>query len=196
MHALNLGDVKSALLLVKNGADISGSIYSVHDVLQLTINCACQRKANNAAILELIQELIRHGYDANKVLANFSVYVTSEFDHNLSSEIIKLSLKCGANPSYITSPSPNYSHTPLSLAVTYGNKEAVKILLDAGADLNQKVGSKSYSQSPLSIAINSENTEIIEILVAHGADLNRKVVIQLLVRSCLFQSQYIARIQR
>lgn len=162
LHALKLYNVKSALLLLNNGADCSGSING-SDALQLVIDC--RDRIDNATFLEIIQKLIDHGYNTNKILENVLIY--SSLNGFLSSEIIRLAIRCGANPNYI---STHQSLTPLSLAIWYKDQNAVKVLLEAGANINQEVwwcgGEK---KSPLSLAILAGNTEIIEILARHGA---------------------------
>tara|TARA_B100000029_G_scaffold61886_1_gene55492 strand:- start:94 stop:507 length:414 start_codon:yes stop_codon:yes gene_type:complete len=56
-------------------------------------------------------------------------------------------------------------------AVAIENTEAVKQHLDAGTDVNAKVG---VGKTPLHNAIRLGNTEIAELLIANGADVNAK----------------------
>lgn len=66
---------------------------------------------------------------------------------------------------------PSYQNEPvLSNAVRFDNREIVKILLDARANVNYK-GSKS-SNTALMIAATTCNKENIQMLIDHGADVN------------------------
>ena len=56
-------------------------------------------------------------------------------------------------------------------AVAIENTEAVKQHLDAGADVNAKVG---VGKTPLHNAIRLGNTGIADLLIANGADVNAK----------------------
>jgi ankyrin repeat protein len=59
--------------------------------------------------------------------------------------------------------------TPLVFAVRADNLEAVKILLAAGADVNQTT---RYGWSPLLVATQNRNYELASYLLDHGADPN------------------------
>ena len=62
---------------------------------------------------------------------------------------------------------PNRSgETPLKLAVTYGNIEIIKYLLENGADPNQRTGVGDY---PIHGA---DSPEIVRLLWKYGADIN------------------------
>lgn len=83
-------------------------------------------------------------------------------------EAIRILLAEGAPLDY-----PVIQRTPLIVAVTERNEEAVIALLEAGADPNYV---STYEWQPLHYAINAESasSKIIGELVAHGADLNAR----------------------
>lgn len=58
---------------------------------------------------------------------------------------------------------------PLAYAAAYGNLEIVKMLVEAGADLNGQV---AYGDVPLIKADEHDNDDIIEYLIKKGADVN------------------------
>ena len=61
-------------------------------------------------------------------------------------------------------------YTPLMRASMYGNTEAVKLLLDAGADI--KLTSR-HGLSSFMMACSNGYIEIAELLLKHGADIDR-----------------------
>ncbi|EKX40749.1 hypothetical protein GUITHDRAFT_60244, partial [Guillardia theta CCMP2712] len=72
-----------------------------------------------------------------------------------------------------TNFSDEWGTTVLQLAVKQGNVEAVKLLLEHGADPN--VASSSDSETtPLHTAIIKGNPEVVLSLIQHGADLTRR----------------------
>jgi len=175
LYALKQGDVKAALRLAKEGADTSGYIENIHnDAFRLTILALIQNKTDRAITLEFIRELINRGYDRNKILVNSDVYRTLQVFRytDLCISILNLALGYGANPNYISDQNTNYSSTPLFMAISCQNKDAVKFLLSAGADCNQPIERRdNQTKYPLSLAIQVGNKEIIELLIQHGASL-------------------------
>ncbi|XP_077560953.1 uncharacterized protein LOC144175821 isoform X2 [Haemaphysalis longicornis] len=63
------------------------------------------------------------------------------------------------------------SRTALSLALEHGHKHVVKVLVDAGADVNKL---DADGNTPLHICLMRHHYEIIKILVAAGADVNKQ----------------------
>ncbi len=71
----------------------------------------------------------------------------------------------------INPPSELYSvNKPLAYASAYGNLEIVKVLIEAGADINGQV---AYGDVALIKAGEHGNQEIIEYLIEVGADVNK-----------------------
>ncbi len=60
----------------------------------------------------------------------------------------------------------------LTVAVRGGNLQIVRLLLDAGADINAESGDRGYS--PVMDAVHTKKTEIAAFLLERGADPNRK----------------------
>lgn len=61
--------------------------------------------------------------------------------------------------------------TLLCMAALYGYTDAVKILIEAGADVNVK-NDDDLSFSPLMEAASGKHIEIMRVLIAAGADMN------------------------
>ncbi|OMI17612.1 ankyrin repeat domain-containing protein [Leptospira weilii] len=62
--------------------------------------------------------------------------------------------------------------SPLYVAIDNVNVEIVRLLLEKGADTNEK--NIFYGKSPLDLAIENENIEIVRLLLEKGADANAK----------------------
>ena len=65
-----------------------------------------------------------------------------------------------------------HGNRPLYIAVEYGRKEIVELLIANGADLNVK--GDTYSDTPLNIAASYGHKEIAKILIVKGADVNAR----------------------
>ncbi len=86
------------------------------------------------------------------------------FDRNKikeRSQVVKSLLKAGAN---VNVEEKYYKKTPLQEAIITGNEEAVTLLLDAGADLED-----TEAPTALAVAKSYGNKEIIKILEERGA---------------------------
>lgn len=164
--AAKIGDIKTMLAIVKSGADVSPYMQEymrmctrIHD-----------RKLTEAA-LELMQELIARGYNINdiwKIQANDGgIY------EKLDGRGLKLVLEKGANPNQVTTVHRYGGQTPLMMAISRYNTQAVKTVVEAGADVNQKAIAFTVKGqqmlTPLSYAITNGKSEIIQYLLEHGA---------------------------
>ena len=73
----------------------------------------------------------------------------------------------------------NKEYPPLCFAARRGNYEAVKILVDAGADVNIVYCKNSYNYTPLSLVFlyggySDRNIETAKYLIENGADIGHK----------------------
>lgn len=84
---------------------------------------------------------------------------------------LELLLKYGGDPNVKEKgPQKHGGYTPLIIACRNGNLNYVKILVNAGANIN---AINEYNISPLSEAMNSENPDIIIYLIGKGVNLKR-----------------------
>ena len=68
-------------------------------------------------------------------------------------------------------PTAKAADIDIHLAAMYGNIEAVKQHIAAGADVNAK---EEDGWTPLRAAASNGHKEVIELLIANGADVNAK----------------------
>lgn len=153
-------DFELAAILMKDGAycdhDIMKHIrfYSEHDIKHL---------------IQLMQGLLNCGCDLNSALTNNNIY--------FNEEALKWVLQNGGNPNHVFVENISNSgtfRTPLFTAIEQGaSLSIIEILLNAGADVNQKA--KLYPsdkiQTPLAFAISQNRQDIVEFLIIRGATL-------------------------
>lgn len=180
--ALKLGDIESALLLVKKGADVS---QCIDQCMRLCVHALARNVGPSRILLELMQELINRGYDVNKIWYTGPDENGHVHDIYRNIEALNLFIRNGANPNHIIhgfEGSPWGTSTPLMRVTNFSNSTympvALNVLIDAGADVNQKANPYPNHpnsnlrglQTPLSLAIARGNTSIIEFLIKHGAN--------------------------
>ena len=65
--------------------------------------------------------------------------------------------------------------TPLAIASQAGRADAVKLLLERGADVNRPFRfNRLEGITPLMIAASEGHVDVVQLLIAHGADLNAR----------------------
>jgi ankyrin repeat protein len=191
-NELALGNIKSIILLLKEASDASGYLkHNSSSMIDAILGNIMRKECDLETALELLEIIFKHGADATEVLAKDAVYsgdMNGKRDH--CSAIIKLCIKYGANLNrvqgtirlervterYIKVASYTTT-TPLARCIVNKDIKSIEVLLEAGADVNQKVylGDPNHpvngEQSPLAIAINGSDAKIIEILRYYGANL-------------------------
>lgn len=89
----------------------------------------------------------------------------------LDTTILNLLLKYGGNPNAKEiSREKSGTFTPFTISCLYGNLDFVKILVNAGAEINAV---NEYNTSALELATNSSNPELVMYLIEKGADYKR-----------------------
>ena len=160
-YAMNMHDFSSMLEIVKSNIDIS---KHMQNYMIRTLIATGHGSKDEAIAFELIQELINHGFNLNDIWNNpFNNYLFS----NGLEKTLKFFLEQGANSNQIIPNETNYS-TPLLQAIKKANMQAIEMLLNAGADINQKANS---IKTPLSLAVSMGNAELVKLLLERGADL-------------------------
>ena len=185
--ALTHQDFDSATDLVKHGAVISlANVFKI-----IYAGCLYTDKLpvtnHTEVFLKFLQILIDKGYKANEIwflgqnedspsgfmFLNKLVYQAE------NGRVLELFIKNGANPNQhsdvakIMKANNELVMTPLAQAIDCSNKDVVQMLLNAGADINQKSRSNFNDSvgSPLALAIAKNKNDIVELLLEHGASL-------------------------
>ena len=184
--AAKKGNTQIVSLLVENGADVNkrgGPLYQA-PLRYALMNYDGIAKVNDSAV-NIVKLLLEKGANPNEMAKQTDedernmtlLHFTAIFDQV---EIMKLLLDKGANISarsnYIDDePGTKPSVTPLMFAVQNGNENAVKILLEMGA--NPNATSKNCMNS-FHIAIITNHTQILKILVEsyRSHHLNSKTI--------------------
>ncbi len=198
-HAVRIGDIKSAISLVQHGAPFDGNVDTMRNVMDWAIiHVKTPPRYQNSAgkwewvecdtVLNFVQLLIDKGWDVHNAaqghVRNSSLKKTNVWWEtipngwqNSSIKLMELFLKNRVDPNQtITYPNGfvGASWTPLLLAIGPENLIVVKLLLQAGADVNKKA--KPYlhqleTHSPLSYAMKVGCQPAIELLLQKGAKL-------------------------
>lgn len=151
--------------LLNQGADVNANECTGKSPLYLAV------ETRNLAIIKLLLDAGADVYSKNYM--NRSIETSTPFNKAVSSNnsnILRLFLVAGnVNP-----PQFSLCPTPLQCAAMWGNSSVVKMLINAGADVNAKPDYDLASFSPLEWAIKSGNYHILKLLIDSGASLNAK----------------------
>lgn len=104
---------------------------------------------------EVVEEISSHGFSPLGMAAHFS-----------QEDIVRLLLLHKADPN--SSSQNGYNVFPIHAALSAGNNTIVKMLIEAGAEVNVAQSSRI---TPLHIAAQQGNIDIIILLLENGADI-------------------------
>jgi ankyrin repeat protein len=135
---------------------------------------------NTVIVARLLQVIINRGYNVN------NIWTLTENVNNRTSlimgiyhpDVLRLFIAGGANPNTVINCPCRISEamvtiTPLLKAIDLCNTPAARILINAGADVNQRGNPFSHQQpmTPLAYAIQRGAADIVPLLLERGADL-------------------------
>ena len=116
---------------------------------------------------ELVKMLLDAGADPD-----LGAPLQNHFGYSTNIEIAKALLDHGADPNMYDT----YGDSPLGPAIAEGSYEFVKLLIDAGADVNQDINCKSgsycYEMPPTAQAIRCNELDILKLLLDNGASIH------------------------
>ena len=153
-------------------------------VLSIHASDIVEKSANGN--LEAVQEAIASGRDPVDTVARFSISADAKGESTKGTalhaatlrrhpEVVKALLAAHADPGLATSFKNTALHCACWAAADQAEEdrpkqlEIIRMLLDAGADINALNGGKS---TPLALATASGDADIVRVLLEHGADAN------------------------
>lgn len=173
-QAVKLGDINSGIFLIRNGGkffSVNSNNRSVMDYALDFVEYPPFPYSVEDALL-LVEELILHGYNINSSKLENNIWFSVITHPGRTEEAVKLILKYGANPNQIIVDG-NVTWTPLLRCCWYNNELTAKILLEAGANINQKANPlphKGGPYSPLTYSL-SFQPQMVEFFMYNGVDL-------------------------
>ncbi|KAF8248050.1 ankyrin, partial [Wilcoxina mikolae CBS 423.85] len=87
-------------------------------------------------------------------------------------EVVRILIKSGADVNIPSVYASDRSQIALVVAVTHGNSDIVKILIDSGAKINALHTSGDNKTTALQAAAKRGNMELARLLIDAGADVN------------------------
>lgn len=201
-QACEKGNRNIVRALLQTGLNPNGSIYKPSSPYE---DFGYEEFALNAAIKsqdeDTVKMLLDAGANPNPVKNEYCEVSIPLLDalsrDEINLNIVKMLLKAGANPNQISLVNDNKS--PLAEVLYYkwslseeNAKNTIKLLIDAGADVNQSyisaseercnLGNGAHALSPLILALKMGYTSIVELLIDEGADVNH------ITRSCAMKT--------
>jgi ankyrin repeat protein len=172
MRAVVSGNAEAVKLLLDHGATVNVK-EKAHGQTALMLAAANNRAA-------VIQVLAEHGAHLNDMTEVVKIVPEPRLDDNgnpIPARPARTNSKDGTGddkssgvPNVTVAATVTGGMTPLLFAARDGQLDAVRALLDAGADINLPSGSEKMS--PLVIAIANGHYEVGKYLVDHGANPN------------------------
>ena len=159
LMAVKKGNLEQVNSLLNSGADVNTAQKDGTSALAWAVY-------NNNK--ELVDLLIRSGEDGADIDAanEYGFNPLHLACMNQNPEIISILLKAGANPNN----SKWTGESPLMTCANTGTTDAVKTLLDQGADVNSV--ETTQQQTALMWAVAEKHPQVVKLLVERGANIN------------------------
>lgn len=148
----------------------SGKLAKVTLVLSENVDLAARTDDGRTALTEAAalghDTVVRHLLRAGAKPSAGAVTALTEAIRAESMEVARLLIDAGANPGH----TGRGGKAPLVLAVLNGNEELVKLLLDKGAQINER--HPKDGTTALMWAANTGEKRLVQLLMDRGADLS------------------------
>ena len=152
------GDADKVAKLVKEGANVNAVGNNGATPLVWALNAKNPRG---------VEALLKSGADPNLVTDKYRASPMYFLSGGNEPELLRLVLKYGGNPNH--PGKGRIQERPLSVAASEGRIENIKMLLDAGADVNAH---DQYNASAASVASAQANFDATALLLEHGFNFN------------------------
>ena len=130
-------------------------------IKSITIHEACA-----AGLTEQVQFMVDQKPDVINELSSHGFYPLGIASHFGKEDIVRILLRNGANPN--SSSQNGYQVFPIHSALSNGQNNIAKMLIEAGAEVNALQSSRI---SPLHLAAQQGNIDMIIVLLEHGANI-------------------------
>lgn len=154
--------------------------YEEYKIMPLYIAIANDRKDALKLLIENGADMTKSPGEAYNTVSKFESLYLKEIDlfqkalSDQNIDEIKKMLVADINPNYIfdTGMSPLHMAVDYGMAIDYGNKINVEILLEAGADIDIMGEGYYEGVTPLMHSVIGNDIEMTTFLLDHGADIN------------------------
>ncbi|MBN2135920.1 MAG: ankyrin repeat domain-containing protein [Acidobacteria bacterium] len=163
LTAVTMGELDLAFDLLSKGADINYLDREGWGALHWAVR---------AERPESVKFLLEHNpqVDLKTIEENYTaLHLVCKTKYRMKKnrlQIAEMLLNAGADPDV----KDESSTTPLHMAVTYGFKELVVMLIQRGAQINAETG--YHNLTPLHEAASAGNLELVKMLISMSADVN------------------------
>jgi ankyrin repeat protein len=177
--AVCVKDIELSKLLIDNGADVNLlREYSLLPFLPKNLKSSPISVASKRGYLEIVKLLLERGCNPNIYISYGSNTPLGFSAENGHLDVMMALLEGGADPSY--QGEGWFGTSPLFTAVVENQLEAVKLLVEAGADINSHNG--LLGATPLHAAQHLQrDPEIRQYLIEHRAVARLYPVVEILV---------------
>ena len=148
--------------------------YNFLILISLAINLsATELDISKMRDSKTIMDKVNKGFDVNAVRAEDG-YTLLHYAAELGdAKLVKFLISKGSE----VNPIMKRGNTPLSTAITFGKKEVVRALLEAGVDPNYILGQDDYKRSHFHFYINKErkiDKAMFDLFISKGANLETR----------------------
>ena len=185
MIAVQEGDVKSMNFLLEHGASAKKVDHQGNNLLQYALTPDKEKfdieneEKKNELIVEIVKSVLRFVHPQEINLWGKNSLVRAMLNENFPrdkylTETLRCFINKGANVNYSFFLETSGEFSPLYEAVATNNIDAVKLFIEAKADVNKKTqySPKDEPATPLYEAVYTGNLEVLKMLLKVGAKPN------------------------
>ena len=156
--ATKIGCINTVQCLIRNGVDVN-AVADLSWYKATALEMAIRHKH-----MDIMRLLLASGATAKYQAGSHYSFLHEAIDQRHSNDTIRMLIDKEADVHYM-----RFGGSVLACAARNGDRELIRILLRAGAHVNQDFRGK---MNALQVAIESENLEVVTALIDSGADIN------------------------